>query len=110
MNNNNAISVGLWETFSKNGKKYFKGKCKIDGKDYYISLFFGNTKPKSPNFNLIISEPNTYKVEMPTFAQPMPINQPTQPAQPVSDPFASFGDIPTTSFNNFTPSDDNLPF
>ena len=49
--------TGLWQTKSKNGKNYYKGKIKLGDKEYTIALFKNEKKQdKSPDLMLYIEE------------------------------------------------------
>lgn len=52
------IKTGLWKHESKKGNKYCSGKFKLDGKDYYLTLFNNDKKgnEKAPDFQLFIRD------------------------------------------------------
>lgn len=52
------IKVGIWKRTSKKGNKYCSGKFKLDGKEYFLTLFNNDKKgnEKAPDFNLIIRD------------------------------------------------------
>lgn len=52
---NNEIKTGLWIKESKKGTKYFSGSLKLDGKEYYLTMFKNNkNNEKQPDYNLIL--------------------------------------------------------
>lgn len=52
------IKTGLWQRESKKGNKYYSGKFKLNGKEYYLSLFTNDKKgnEKAPEFQLVIRD------------------------------------------------------
>lgn len=52
----NKLKTGLWETTSKNGKKYYKGSLEIEGKKYSVALFRNDNKTseKSPDLTIML--------------------------------------------------------
>lgn len=49
--------TGLWQTKSKNGKNYYKGKIKIGDKEYTLALFKNEkNKETSPDLMLYVEE------------------------------------------------------
>lgn len=49
--------TGLWKTESKKGTNYYSGKIKINGKEYYISIFKNEKKKdNSPDLMLYMNE------------------------------------------------------
>lgn len=52
---NNEIRTGLWIKDSKKGTKYMSGTLKLDGKEYYLTMFKNNkNNEKQPDYNLIL--------------------------------------------------------
>ena len=87
------IKTGLWKKESKKGNKYCSGKFKLDGKEYYLTLFNNDKKgnEKAPDFNLIIrdsinTQEQTKSVEIPPKIEPS------------KDIYAEFGELALDDF------------
>lgn len=53
------IKTGLWNTESKEGKKYLKGKLTLEGKTYRLAVFRSQKRNEnSPDFTLILEDGN----------------------------------------------------
>lgn len=50
--------TGLWKTESKKGNSYYKGKIKIEGKEYTLAVFKNENKKSetSPDIMLYVEE------------------------------------------------------
>lgn len=103
---------GLWSATSKKGVKYYKGKMKLDGERYFVSLLLGNKRfDNSPDFNLIITKAfsNNQPQEEPkqqiaNTYQPLVFNEP--PKTNEIDNFAT-----TNAYvEDFNLSEEDLPF
>ena len=107
---------GLWSTTSKKGVKYYKGKMKLNGERYYVSLLLGNKRyDNSPDFNLIITkafvnnQPQEEKKEEPSETyQPLTFNEPSKNATNTSD-FERIS-TPNVYMEDFNLSEEDLPF
>ena len=108
---------GLWATTSKKGVKYYKGKIKINGERYYVSLLLGNKRyDNSPDFNLIITQGFTNNQQQQDIQetksneqyQPLTFNEPSKNATNISD-FERIS-TPNVYMEDFNVSEEDLPF
>lgn len=99
------IKTGLWKHESKKGNKYCSGKFKLDGKEYFLTLFNNDKKgnEKAPDFQLFIRD-SINTLEKQKNQNKGQINMELgQDKIDVSQVYADFG-------NEIEYSEDDLPF
>lgn len=92
------IKTGIWKKTSKKGNTYCSGKFKLDGKEYYLTLFNNDKKgnEKAPDFQLFIRDSiNTQESEKVAEIPPK--------IEPSTNVYAEFGDMVAND-------DDVIPF
>lgn len=83
-------SFGLWSKTAQSGLEYYGGQCKLDGKEYWLTLFKKNKETdKQPDYSLLI-KPKEVKEEV------------------KSDPFEEFAK--TIKDDEIELDDESLPF
>ena len=92
------IKTGLWKHESKKGNKYCSGKFKLDGKEYFLTLFNNDKKgnEKAPDFQLFIRDSINTQEEQKSVEIPPKIESST-------NIYAEFGDMVAND-------DDVIPF
>ena len=92
------IKTGIWKKTSKKGNTYCSGKFKLNGKDYYLTLFNNDKKgnEKAPDFQLFIRDSINTQEEQKSVEIPPKI-------EPSTNVFAEFGDMVAND-------DDVIPF
>lgn len=92
------IKVGIWKKTSKKGNTYCSGKFKLDGKEYYLTLFNNDKKgnEKAPDFQLFIRDSINIQEEQKSVEIPPKI-------EPSTNIYAEFGDMVAND-------DETIPF
>ena len=96
--NREEYRTGLWKKTSKKGNTYCSGKFKLDGKEYFLTLFNNDKKgnEKAPDFQLFIRDSINAQEEQKSV-------EITPKIEPSKDVYAEFWDMVAND-------DDVIPF